>query len=710
MSSSRPSIEDRILELLRDHGESGLRKPEIFRRLRGRGPVDARSFREALAGLERRGLVHCRRRGRYRAGPEAGRIAGRFRLHRNGYGFVIPEAPDARDVFIPPHATGPALPGDRVLVEITDAGDERGPVGAVRRILERARETTTGELVESRGRLFFHPLRRDYPELIPVEDAGGAPPGGWAKAVVQKQPGGRGRFQATIVGLVTETPGIEGDLDAVVHEFQLPPPYRAEQCRAAAARTPRSDGPPRSPVKQTPVITIDPEDAKDFDDALSIGPGERPGRAIVGVHIADVAAYVAPGGILDEWARERGFTAYLPGRTLPMLPEPLAAGRGSLREGAERLAHSVFLELDLDSGEILGATRRHTMVRVDHRLAFREVSAFFERGEAPDSWPAALRDCLSNLRRAARALRARRARSEQFLDLAVPEVRVRCGERPARILGLERAAPSEAHALVEEFMLAANEAVAAALIEREIPGIFRTHSAPKPHDLAAFRDWARRTAGVRAGRVGDRAGLNQLLRALRDSAVAECAAQLFLRVLPRAEYSGKCGPHFGLGKERYCHFTSPIRRYPDLLVHQQLWEVDTGRPPARTAEECGRLAAAASEQEQQVDEAYRAASDRLKLRYVRDRVRGGETPYFEAVVMKVERRALVLFVAELGLYASLPVRALPKDRYVIAEDGRFLRGLRRGWRARPGDVIFVEPDRVDLGRGVLEMRPLQPRV
>jgi len=713
MNKKNDALGKRILDVLRKHGEQGLRGPDLRRRLNLRSPTEARLLRAELRRLEGLGQIERRKRGRYTAVAAPKLIPGTFSYHRNGYGFVTPDAAGHEDIFIPPNATGDALPGDKVLVAITDRPAERGPVGIIRRILQRGREETTGELIAMRRGLFVRPLRRDYPPLVPVrnerevEENIGVAPGDWVRAVIERADDRRRSFFAIVKDRLGSARTVDGDLDAIIAEFELPPPYTPEEVEAAAHLTPSEL--PRHPIEHEAVVTIDPEDAKDFDDALSIGPGPRPGTVEVGVHIADVAAYVPAGSDFDAKARLRGFTAYLPGRTLPMLPFSLVTDKCSLREGEARPAHSVYLIVDTASGRVLRARRTRSTVVVTRRLSFREVESFLKSAFEPD-WPAAVRRTVKHLHRTAEVMRRFRAETEHFLEIRETEVRVQCTERPARILGLVRVEQGPAHEMVEEFMLAANVAVAEELVRPRIPGIFRVHPPPKPADLEAFRQWARKTFGLRARHLHSRDAINELLRQVKRPAARQLLEQTFLRALPRAVYSGVCRPHYGLGKDRYCHFTSPIRRYPDLVVHQQLWSIDSGCPPVWAPQQCAEFAEQATEQEARVDEAGYAALDRLKLRYVRDLVERGETPVYEATVVKIGRAELTLFLPELGMFGVLSRRSLPRDRYVAAHDGLLLRGLRTGFRAHVGASLFVEPQRVDLARGIFELRPVTPRL
>jgi len=698
-----------ILDLLRENAADGLRKSDIRRRLKLLTRAEQAAFRAVFSELTRDGAVTRQHRGRYRLRSDARHVSGRLSLHRRGYGFVRPDDQEMQDVFIPPHATGEGLPGDRVLVSLTDPHASRGPVGRVERVLARVREEITGQLVATRMGLFLHPLRNGYPDLIEIENArelertGSLGPGAWVVAALRRRPNPKHPILAKVLRRATEATGIDGTLDAVATEFELPAPYSAEVCRFAAQSSLRDL--PRQFVAHPAAITIDPADAKDFDDALSAAPGPNPGTVEVGVHIADVAAYVPAGGELDTGARQRGFTAYLPGRTLPMLPEPLAADLCSLVEGVARPAHSVFLLLDADSGEVLQARRCRTWVRVCRRLSFRETQDYLAGRAGAAQEPPEVRRTLKLLAATFNAMRVRRAATEQFLTLARSEVRVLCSEKPARILGLLHTAPSEAHALVEEFMLAANTAVARELAARRIPGLYRCHSNPKPRDLTALRAWIRDTLHIRTGHLGDRAALNRLIADLDGVRGGELGLQALLRALPRAVYSAESRPHFGLGKSQYCHFTSPIRRYPDLVVHQQLLAADLGEPVPRSLAECGEIAAECTEKERQIDEAFFAAQDRLKLHYLYTLLENNEHPVFEAVAMRVERGEVTVYVPELGMYGSVGGRS-----YVASRGAAGLHGRRTELRFRPGDVLFVEPRAVDIGRGIFELQPVQPRL
>jgi ribonuclease R len=501
---------------------------------------------------------------------------------------------------------------------------------------------------------------------------------------------------------------ITADLDAVATEFDLPEPYTAAEQQAAEQIAPEHV--PREDATRLGVVTIDPVDAKDFDDGLSIEPGPRPGTVVVGVHIADVAVFVPPGSAVDEGARRRGFTCYLPGRTLPMLPRALSSWQCSLVAGEERLAHSLFLEIDEGTGEVLNRRRVRTRIRVAQRLTFEEVGEVLaRRGRGIGAAPREVVATVLRLGDLAARLRDGRAEREAFLRVAVPEIRVLCGETPPRIHALQRLECGPAHELVEEYMLAANTAVAEELLALALPGVFRNHAEPRPADLAAFAEWARQALRTVVPALRDREAVNRFLGGLAAAPLRDAVLAQFLRALPRAGYAAACRGHFGLGKDVYCHFTSPIRRYPDLAVHQQLLASDLGRP-VRPPAECEAIGEACTALEEQVDSAYYAAVDRLKLRYLRDRQTQSPGEMYEGTVSRCSRDGLTVYLPEVGMYGSVAVSRLPGGPYRMDQRTGHLRGSRSGKSYKPGDVMYVQCRRADTVRGELTLEPVQGRV
>ncbi len=704
-------LEDKILELLREP-TTGLRASEIRRHLNLSSSAEIRQCRTKLRELCDSGKLVKRRGGRYWRTQASNLASGKLSVNPRGFGFVSrDDAPDQPDIFIPPKGMHMAMSGDRVQVSLTDVDDERGPSGIIVQVLETGQDEITGVYLNLFGKGYLSPMRRDFPESIPVAEVSlpegqEIADGDWVAARVLPRSHPGERLEVCVCRRIGKADSVAGDLDAIVNEFNLLPPYSSEEKRQAGQTIPREIG--REDLQALPIVTVDPEDAKDFDDALSFQWDGQSDTVTVGIHIADVAAYIAPDSPLDLKARERGFTAYLPGRTLPMLPKPLAAELCSLREDQPRRAHSVFLTVSRSSGEVIGQRRVHSLIRVCKRLSFNQVEDFLQERPIPP-WPPEVHDTLAGLRDTYRVMRQTRAAREEFMELESNDVRVMCAEDPPRIVGLKRSEPNESHALVEEFMLAANSAVAKELAQRRIPGVYRIHDQPRPADIDEFRRWLKDSLSIKLGSMRDRAGMNRFLEKIAKTPFRDIAASAFLRTLQRAVYAAGPGEHFGLGKSLYCHFTSPIRRYSDLLVHQQLWAADAGEP-FRTPSQCGDLAKACTELEANNDSAYFAAVDRLKLRYIGQQAEANEAVYYEGIVASRQKDRLSVFIPELGLYGSIPTRSTRRPPRMPARRREQHKAMHPPLNYRCGEIIFVEVEKADTVKGLLELRPMRVRL
>ncbi len=625
-------------------------------------------------------------------------VTGTLTVTPSGFGFVsLPAAPGdetrPEDVFIPPQFINDAMDGDEVKVAILPpredvAGDRRGPAGKILAVLKQAREEVVGELLAGHK---VRPLNRRMPEEIEISGArNGAKRGDWVRIKLLRHEDGN--WHGAIRKVLGRAGEIAADLDAIAAEYHLAPPYSEADNAEAVEIVPREIA--REDCTGLLTLTIDPFDAKDFDDALSIGPGKNPGEVLIGVHISDVAAFIAPKSKFDRSAEMRGFSCYLPGRTLPMLPAALTA-RISLQAGQDSNAHTVFLTVDRESGKVLGFRRCHTVIRVDHRLNYEEVQEFIDKGTAPADWSEPLRGALRSLVDATRAMREFRRKAEEFIDLALPEVRVVCDEKENKILGLVSKIARESENLVEECMLAANSAVGTELGEKGIAGLYRVHPEPEPDKIEEFSETMREAFGLNPGDLTSRRVCNRFLAGLPDDPRRPVILSLLLRSLPRAYYLEKPALHFGLGKGRYSHFTSPIRRYPDLILHQQLWNYDC-KVRTRSTSTLARVAMDCSAREENNDSAFFAANDRMKLRYLEEKLEAGGENLYEAVIAKVTSAGLQVDIRDLGLYGFVPREKLAGDYF---RSGSGLRQERGHNEYKPGHYIYVRLDSIDFARG-----------
>ncbi len=643
-----------------------------------------------------------RRRHEARAANFSEQYVGVLRTTVSGYGFVVPsercgrdggDAPLPSEIFIPPRELGGAIDGDRVRVgilppEARDAG--RGPAGRVIEVLQAAREKIVGELLAGRK---VRPLNIRIGGDVEISGRShGAKRGDWVEIRLDRHSDDgddRGSaLRGTITARIGKAGTVQGDLDAVAREYQLPEAYSEAENAEAEQLSPREI--PREDCRKLVTVTIDPFDAKDFDDALSLRTIDR-GHWEVGVHISDVAGWIVPGTRADRQAARRGFTTYLPGRTMPMLPAKLTA-RISMGEDRDAPAHSVFFTVDASDFSVLSVRRCHTLVRIRHRMNYDEVQEFLDGGKAPERWSAACKRTVKRLAAIAEAWRAKRRADEAFLDMEIPEVRVLCDEAGDTVNGFETRVQRDSEALVEEFMLAANTAVAEELTQKNVPALFRVHAEPDPEKLAEFEILSEESCNIPTGDLTLRSNVCEYLRRIEKNPRKVILLNALLRSMPRAGYSAECLPHYGLGKKRYCHFTSPIRRYADLTVHQQLWNLDSGKR-LKDKGTLMNLSERLDFQEENSDNAYFAACDRLKLRWLDEQLeQNPESNFCEGLIAKVVSAGLSVYIPELGLYGFVPSERLQKRR-------RF--GDRGGAapRYQVGDVIYLKLLSVEIARG-----------
>ncbi|NOY75782.1 MAG: VacB/RNase II family 3'-5' exoribonuclease [Kiritimatiellaeota bacterium] len=626
-------------------------------------------------------------------------FSGKLTVTAGGFGFLAMEAGDEPDVFIPPQYIAGALDGDTVKVELLEergrrisrTGRTRGPAAKVVAIQERGRKTVVGELLAGRK---VRPLNKKLPDLTVKGSLGDASKGDWVNLELPLPPKTVNAPipPASLIESLGKAGTVASDLAAVIAEYNLPPPYSESQNEAAAAIR-QDDSVNRVDLTSLFCVTIDPEDAKDFDDSVSIRDGEKTGEVELGVHIADVSAWIQPGSEWDALALRRAFTAYIPGNTLPMLSKSLTK-LASLTTGADSFAHTVLLTIDSSTGEVLKSKRCFSKIRITARLTFDETQSAID-GDPPAGWSGKLRDKISGIYELTRKMRDYRAKTEQFIELATTEIRVICDDESKEILGISRKKQTEADKLVEECMLAANVEVAKELERRNLPGIFRIHPEPDEEKLLEFSMLMEKTFGLFTGDLSNRSVCNEFLASLPDDHTKPVILDAFLRSLMRASYIEEPALHFGLGKTRYSHFTSPIRRYPDLAVHQQLRAADARRE-IRGKQKMGNIAKTCSERESIVDQAYYAANDRLKLHYIRQMKLDGSMSLLEGVVRDLSNSGLRVDIPEMGIQGFLPVEYLSGK---FKKRGDALVALSGHDKFERGDFIFLQLDRIDMIRG-----------
>src|SRR3989440_3156205 len=601
MTKDGRTIREKVLALLRAPDYRPRDRDEIARAL-GLHGRDRVAVRKTLSELERAGEIVRIRKNRYVLPSEADLVIGKLSIHQAGYGFLVPEKAGEPDIFIAAENTGTAMNGDRVVARINRdvpqrrAKDRAGQAsrnrseGRVIRILERARDTIVGTLQHSRNFYYVVPddprlVHNVYVQVPPRAKLPKAPTDG-DKVVVRLEAWESRHVNPEgeiieVLGAAT-APGI--DMLSIIRKYDLPTEF-PKGVLDEANRIPKSveqqmiDG--REDLRDKFIVTVDPDDARGFDDAIDIAKIDNGAGWRLGVHIADDSAYVTPGNTLDREALRRGNSVYLPDRVLPMLPERLSNGVCSLNPGVDRLTHSVFIEFD-KNGAVKRARFARSVIRSAHRLTYKQAYAILT------SPP---RDRLGERLHLAweLAFLLRRKRFEHgALDLDFPEVKVLV-DKQGHPIRLERIENDESHQLIEEFMLAANEAVARELKKRAVPTVYRVHENPDPEKLAEYREFVL-SFNYRAGDLTHRTELQRLLAAIRGKPEEQALKVALLKSLKRARYAPQPLGHYGLAKANYLHFTSPIRRYADLVVHRALGRDGTPLPsvPSRITERRSR--------------------------------------------------------------------------------------------------------------------------
>ena len=692
MASNGRKIQQQILALLARKDYRPLDKNGLAKTL-GRKSGVRMGLNQALRELERAGEIARIRKNRYVLPAEADLVAGKLSIHQAGYGFLTPEKPGEPDIFIAAENTGTAMHGDRVVARISqDApyGRIRGRrEGRVIRILERAHDTIVGTLQHSRN---FYYVVPDDPRL--GHDVYVSPRQAVATVgdkVVVRLEAWESRHvnpEGEIIEVLgpASAPGV--DLLSIIRKYHLPTEFPRDVLEQADRISEKIDARQlegREDLRKELAVTIDPDDARDFDDAIHVEKIENGGWRLA-VHIADVAAYVDPECALDREARGRGNSVYLPDRVIPMLPERLSNGVCSLNPGVDRLTHSVFIHFD-KNGTAKRARFTRSVIRSAHRLTYKQAYAILK------SPP---RDRLSERLHAAWEL-AQLLRQKRFghgsLDLDFPEVKVWLDEagKPVR---LERVENDESHQLIEEFMLAANEAVARELKNRAIPTIYRIHEDPDPEKLAEFREFVL-SFGYKVGDLTHRAEVQRLLASIRGKPEEQALKIGLLKSLKRARYFPQPLGHYGLAKANYLHFTSPIRRYADLVVHRALAQHD-GKYRSRTdMSQVASIAEHVSTTERTAADAEIESVRMKKLEFFQRQLDERNPQIFRAAIVDVRNYGLAVELPDVLITGLVHVSSLSDDFYLFESSRRQLIGRRSRKRFSIGDEVRVFVVRVD---------------
>jgi ribonuclease R len=685
--------------LLSDPNYQPLEEKALARRLRV-PPEEAAAFTDFLISEEKVGHVMQVRHSLYVAPKRLGYSVGVLQMNERGFGFLVPSNPSEPDFYVGAEDTGTAFHGDLVLARLKEQHGrqrENRLRGEVVKVLQRKRRQIVGTLRKTPLFYYVVPDETRIPHDVSVPPP--ADPATLGQKVVVEMKDWPDRRKPP-EGLITEVLGLADapgvDLLSIIRKHDLPTsfPEKVEQEAAdIAAQIPPGEMARREDFRGIFTLTIDPDDAKDFDDALSYRTHPN-GDFEVFIHIADVSHYVQIGSALDVEARSRGNSIYLVDRVIPMLPEKLSNGICSLQPQVDRLVKTAIVTLD-KRGEIKGFRFAAGIIHSAKRFTYKEAFAQLRK---PATTP--LAGHLHAFNDMAQVLRRRRF-ERGALDLDFPEVKVRVDA-----LGipthLERTENDISHQLIEEFMLLANEVVALELKRRSRPGIYRIHENPDPGRLEEFRAQAK-SMGYSCGDLTQRGEIQKLLNRVRGQPGESVVKIGLLKSLKRAMYSPKPLGHYGLAKINYTHFTSPIRRYSDLVVHRLLF--DHPRDNADLGyDSLSRLCLHLSTTERSASEAEQESVKLKKLEYFDRQARATKRTSFQALIQEVRSSGLIVQLPEFLVQGLVPLSALQGDLFVFNHQRLELQGQRTRLVLRAGLPLQVEVATVDLGRQQVDFR------
>lgn len=666
-------------------GELCYKKPsEICRLLGAGGKGERESIMRMLKDLESEGCIVRDERGRYVLPEKLGLIRGTIQGNERGFAFLLRDGQD--DLFIPHKSLRGALHGDTVFARIV--GGERGDEAAVYSILKRGMVQLTGTYYRDRRCGMVEADERKFCESVRV--VGGLRAYSGEKVLVKIVAYPEGKDPE---GEILEVLGQGGDLnteeEAIIRTQDLSeefPQKALSEARKVSAEPVTAEG--RTDFRGDLVITIDGEDSRDFDDAVHV---ERDGEDfLLSVHIADVTHYVRRGGALDKEAFARGTSVYFPDRVLPMLPEELSNGICSLNEGEDRYTLSCIMRVD-GKGNVKDSQIVNGLICSRNRMTYTKIAAILDGDDRMCGEYAHLVPMCEDMRALAKILISKR-NARGSIDLDVKEAQITCKDGKIDVCEYKR---TMAHRIIEEFMILANETVAEFVTAYELPFIYRVHEKPSEEKAQGFKTYLQEL-GIRAKFHPDnvRPGeYGKILESLKDSELFRVVNRVMLRSMSKARYSAENCGHFGLASRCYCHFTSPIRRYPDLLVHRivklildgQAGEVEQGYKNFVNI-----ASNSCSASERRADEAERAVDELYKTWYMRSHL--GED--FEGVVSGV---------TAFGIFVELPntveglvrIENLPQDDYTFVEERYLLKGSRNSYKI--GDKCAVRVAACNIG-------------
>jgi len=693
-----------IIQIFRNNPKKALNHKQLAGQLQITEPSGKKIVHEALKNLKKSGYIEELYPGKFKLRSVGANIIGKVEMSASGYGFITSDSVP-EPVFISQDNLHHALNGDTVRIFLFAAKKSRGPEGEVIEIIKRARDTFVGVVEVSSRFAFLTPDSRQMPYdiFIPIEKLEGVRDGQKAIAKIIEWP----KHAKNPFGEIIEVLGNQGDneteMHAILAEFGLPYRFSKEAIQAAeniSDRITENDTLKRKDYRNIPTFTIDPEDAKDFDDALSLQKLQS-GNWEVGVHIADVTHYVKPGSVLDNEAQDRATSVYLVDRTVPMLPERLSNSICSLRPKEDKLCFSAVFELN-DKAEIINEWFGKTIINSDRRFSYQEAQKVIDSGTGD------LKGEILILHELAQKLRNERFKKGS-ISFERDEVKFDIDEdgRPQRIFFREYGTANE---LIEEFMLLANKRVATLIGEVKNKQdrrtfVYRIHDKPNFERLQKFASFIHKfghTINLTSGRkIAE--SLNKVLYDVKGSKEQDLVENLALRAMAKAEYSSNNIGHYGLGFQYYTHFTSPIRRYPDMLVH---WLLDDylNLQPSKNKKLFEKMCRHSSDMEQLAVDAERASIKFKQVEFMAERI--GQV--FDGMISGVTEWGIYVEILENKCEGMIHIRNLLDDFYEYDEDNYCITGRHTGRKFQLGDNVRIEIQRANIPKKQLDFALAEP--
>lgn len=690
---------DKLMQYMRDEAYKPLTVQELEAAFGIEDSSDFKEFVKALVQMEEKGLIVRTRSNRYGLPQKMNLIRGKLIGHAKGFAFVVPDEPGMDDIFIPPNETNTAMHGDIVLARVSSETSGQRREGTIIRIIERGIQQIVGTYVESKSFGFVIPDDKKFASdiFIPKAASKGAIEGHKVVVKLVTYPEGRKSAEGEVIEILghKNDPGV--DILSVIHKHGLPlvfPDEVLQQAKDTPETIDESELANRRDLRSEMIVTIDGADAKDLDDAVTVTRLEN-GNYKLGVHIADVSYYVKEGTPLDVEAEERATSVYLVDRVIPMIPHRLSNGICSLNPKVDRLTLSCNMEISAD-GHVVNHEIFQSVIKTTERMTYHDVNKILvDKDEETIGRYASLVPMFELMEELASVLRNKRMK-RGAIDFDFKESKVLVDEegKPTDVVIRER---SVAEKLIEEFMLAANETVAEHFHWMEVPFIYRIHEEPKEDKLRKFFEFITNFGYIVKGTANDvhPRALQEIIEEVQGKPEEMVISTVMLRSMQQAKYDPESLGHFGLSTEFYTHFTSPIRRYPDTIVHRlirtyliegKLDQTTRGKWDARLPE----IAQHSSKMERRAVDAERETDELKKAEYMEDKI--GE-----------EYDGIISSVTNFGMFVELPntieglvhVSYMTDDYYRFDERHFAMIGERTGNVFRIGDEITVRVIKVN---------------